>query len=42
MPVCLKYIATAQGFIKFENNAYSYVYQYKDQVDSRDKALRKL
>ena len=32
MPVCLKYIATNEGFIKFENNAYNYVYQYKDQV----------
>src|SRR5690606_23053911 len=28
----LKYIATNEGFIKFENNAYNYVYQYKDQV----------
>lgn len=28
----LKYIATSGGFIKFENNQYHYVYQYKDQV----------
>src|SRR5690606_37285053 len=28
----LKYIATNEGFIKFENNTYNYVYQYKDQV----------
>lgn len=28
----LKYIATTEGFIKFENNAYNYVYQYKDQI----------
>lgn len=28
----LKYIATNEGFIKFENNQYQYVYQYKDQV----------
>lgn len=28
----LNYIATSGGFIKFENNQYHYVYQYKDQV----------
>src|SRR5690554_5815859 len=28
----LKYIAANEGFIKFENNQYHYVYQYKDQV----------
>ncbi len=28
----LKYIATNEGFIKFENNQYHYVYQHKDQI----------
>lgn len=28
----LKYIATKEGFIKFENGQYNYVYQYKDHV----------
>jgi len=28
----LKYIATKEGFIKFENGQYNYVYQHKDHI----------
>ncbi|SFO39021.1 YD repeat-containing protein [Paenimyroides ummariense] len=39
----LQFFPHAEGYVKPNGtNSYLYVYQYKDHLDSRDKALRKL